>query len=92
MVDSVRTLDQILWVREIFGDSVAHVHLTAAERVLSARYAIRSEGYRYDDVTGDPVERGVRVLEGLDELVLDAGRLTPELLLGEVAGHLNLTP
>ena len=92
VVDSVRTMDQIRWVRRSFGDSVVHVHLTAAECVLSARYTFRSEGYRYTDVTGDPVERGVSVLEKSAELVLDTGRSTPEFLLGELAVHLHLIP
>ena len=92
VVDSVRTLDQIRWVRRTFGDSVAHVHLTAAECVLSARYTFRSEGYRYTDVTDDPVERGVSTLERSADLVLDTGRSTPELILGELVIHLHLPP
>ena len=74
-------------MRETFGNSVAHAHLTAAEGVLSAGYGSRSEGYRYCDVSGDRVELGVRALEGSAGLVLDASRLTPDLLLGKVAGH-----
>ena len=90
VVDSVRTLDQIRWVREAFGDSVAHVHLTAAEGVLSSRYGSRSEGYQYRDVSGDPVEQGVGALEGAAGLVLDTGTLTPESLLEKVAGYLGV--
>ena len=89
VVDSVRTLDQVRWVRETFGNSVAHVHFTAAEGVLSARYGSRSEGYRYCDVSGDRVELGVRALEGSAGLVLDTNCLTPDFLLGKVAGHLD---
>lgn len=88
VIDSVRTLDQIRWVRGTFGDSVVHVHLTAAEGVLSTRYECRSEGYRYRDVSGDSIEQGVRTLEGAGGLVLDTGSLTPDSLLEKVADYL----
>ena len=60
------------------------------EGVLSARYGSRSECYRYCDVSGDHVEFGVRAPEGSAGLVLDTSGLTPDLLLGRVAGHLGM--
>ena len=92
VVDSVRTLDQIWWLRDAFGGSVEHVHLVADVGVLSDRYSSRFEGYRYQDVSSDPVEQGVNVLAGSAGLVVDTGNLTLELVLGRVAGHLGLVP
>ena len=89
VVDSVRTLDQIWWVRDAFGSSVQHVHLTAAVKVLSDRYGSRSEGYRYQDVSDHSVEQGVNLLEASAGLVLDTGSLTPELVLEMVVDHLG---
>ena len=92
VVDSVRTLDQIWWVRDAFGGSVKHVHLLADADILSGRYSSRFEGYRYRDVSGDPVEQVVNVLAGSAGLVVDTGHSTPELTLGRVAGHLEIWP
>ena len=92
VVDSVRTLDQIRWVRDAFGGSVTHVHLVADVDVLSDRYNTRFEGYGYQDVSDDPVEQGVNILAGSAGLVVDTGHSTPELVLGRVAGHLGLVP
>ena len=92
VVDSVRTLDQIRWVRDAFGGSVTHMHLVADVDVLSDRYSSRFEGYGYQDVSDDPVEQSVNVLAGSAGLVVDTGHSTPELVLGRVAGHLGLVP
>ena len=92
VVDSVRTIDQIRWVREAFGEAVMHVHLIADVEVLADRYCTRFEGYEYQDVSDDPVERGVNVLAGSAELVVDTSRSEPELVLEKVAGRLGLVP
>ncbi len=92
VVDSVRTVDQIRWVREAFGEAVMHVHLITDVEVLAYRYGTRFEGYEYQDVSDDPVERGVNVLAGSAELVVDTSHLAPELVLEEVAGYLGLGP
>ena len=89
VVDSMRTLDQIRWVRDAFGESVEHVHLTADVEVLSDRYGYRSEGYQYHDVSDDPVEQGVNLLEASARLVLDTGCLTPELVIERVVCYLT---
>lgn len=90
VVDSVRTLDQVKWLRETFGASVKHVHLTASPEVLSSRYHSRSEGHRYQDVVADPVERRVGLLASSADLVVDTGCLGPDLIVERVADHLAL--
>ena len=92
VVDSVRTLDQIWWVRDAFGGSVEHVHLLADVDVLSDRYSSRFEGYGYQDVSDDPVEQRVNVLARSAGLAVDTGHSTPELVLGRVAGYLEIWP
>ena len=89
VVDSVRTLEQIRWVRDAFGESVGHVHLTADVEVLSVRYGYRFEGYQYQDVSDNPVEQRVNLLEASAGLVLDTGYLTPESVLERVVSHLT---
>ena len=91
VVDSVRTLDQIRWVRKTFGASVEHVHLTAHLDVLAGRYSSRSEGFEYAEIRNDPVERSVGVLVSYADLVIHTGGLGPESVLGLVADHLGLT-
>ena len=92
VVDSVRTLDQIWWIRDAFGGSVKHVHLLADVDVLSDRYSSKLEGYTSQDVSGDLVEQGVNVLAGSAGFVVDTSHSTPELVLRKVAGHLGLVP
>src|SRR5262245_57575698 len=41
VVDSVRILSQIDWIRRGFGPSVIHVHLEASDKDLRKRYAGR---------------------------------------------------
>ena len=90
VVDSVRTLDQVRWVRETYGPSVEHIHLTASDDVLATRYESRSEGYQYDEVRDDSVEKMVVFLSGSANVVIDTSYLHPESVLLEVVNHLGL--
>ena len=90
VVDSVRTLDQVRWVRETFGESVVHVHLIAGQNVLVDRYASRSEGYRYEEVSNDSVEQAVGVLASFANIVIDTTNCGPEAVLGQLAFHAGL--
>lgn len=90
VVDSVRTSDQVGWVRETFGESVVHVHLTASLDVLAGRYGSRSEGYRYEEVSNDPVEQAVGVLASSADIVIDTTNRSPEVVLGQLASYAGL--
>ena len=81
VVDSVRTLDQVRWVRERFGASMKHVHLTASPEVLVDRYCSRFEGHPYQDIGADPVEQMVGSLALWADLVVDTGILRPDSVL-----------
>ena len=90
VVDSVRALDQIRWVRETYGPSVQHIHLTASAEVLATRYESKSEGYQYDEVRDDPVEQTVWLLGESANVVIDTSYLCPESVLLQVVKHLGL--
>lgn len=90
VVDSVRTLDQVRWVREIFGGSVKHIHLKTSPDLLSFRYRSRSEGLSFEEVIADPVERGVVLLAPSADLVVDTGFQGPDTVLEHVADYLAL--
>ena len=81
VVDSVRTLDQIRWIRDTFGSSVRHIHLSADTETLSSRYGSRSEGYRYEEVSDHPVERAVGSLEMSADLVQGQSRNVTYLMV-----------
>ena len=87
VVDSVRTPDQVRWVRETFGEAVLHVHLTAGRSVLVGRYASRAEGYRYEEVSSDPVEQGVGALASSADIVIDTTNRTPRAVLRQLVSH-----
>ena len=90
VVDSVRTLDQIRWVRKAYDGAVLHVHLTAKLEILSRRYGFRFEGYNYEDVRDDPTERRIERLRETADLVIDTTGRSPDTVLGIVASHLGL--
>ena len=88
VVDSVRTLHQVRWVREGFGALVKHVHLTANPEVLADRHCCRFEGNSYQDIVADPVERRVGSLALWADLVVDTGILRPDSVLELLVGYL----
>ena len=90
VVDSVRTLDQVRWVRETFGESVKHIHLTASLERLSGRYHSRFEGLSYNEVVGDLVEQKVVFLALSADLVIDTESLDPDSVVDCVADNLGL--
>ena len=77
-------------MRETFGGSVKHVHLTASPEVLSGRYRSRFEGNRYQDVVADPVEQRVGLLASSADLVFDTEAMGSDLVLERVSDYLAL--
>lgn len=90
VVDSVRTVDQVRWIRGTFGASVTHVHLTASLEALSYRYHIRSEGLSYEEVVDDPVEERLGLLGSSADLVVDTEHLRFNPVVERVANYLLL--
>lgn len=99
VVDAVRNLDQIAAVRRgsAAGRSrVMHVHLTAEDRQLIARYNSRGRRGDADVPWSDAMlaagEVPVRALEAVADLVVDTTRVTPTDVAVRVGSRLRGTP
>ena len=95
IVDSVRILKQIRAIRQAYGFAVVHIHLTAPEHVLGARYITRKgTGFRelksYSAVERNPTEARVEELKNAADAVIDTARCTPTDVLVRAATHLGL--
>jgi|SRR5581483_6492489 len=97
IVDSVRILDQIRAIRQAYGFAVIHIHLTAPESVLRARYGKRKgTGLRelksYSEVERNRTEARVSQLKDAADVVIDTARCIPADVLVRAATHLGLYP
>jgi adenylosuccinate synthase len=94
IVDAVRIEAQIEAIRNSYGPSVVHVHLTAPKEVLSGRYSRRKGPVRelktYEGVKGDPTEAQVEELGSIADIVIDTKQSTPDDVVIRVASHLGL--
>ena len=94
LVDSVRIEAQVKAVRQAFGSTVTHVHLTASLQELSRRYRKRPKHLKelasYEDVRANPTERGVDKLKEIADVVVDTHRSTPDQVVVRVAARLGL--
>ena len=96
VVDSVKIQDQIGAIRDVYGSSVTHIHMTAPLDVLTSRYESResapsqAEHLRYQDVRSNGTESLVDGLSEVADVVIDSNRCTEEDVLVRVASHLRL--
>jgi adenylosuccinate synthase len=94
VVDAVRIESQIEVIRRAYGPRVFHVHLTAPEDVLAARYRNRTtdvqELPKYQDVRKNKTERHVEELARVSDVVMDTVRCTEGDVLIKAASHLGL--
>jgi adenylosuccinate synthase len=97
VVDSVRVASQVEALRGVLGSRVVHVHLSAPEQELAARYEQRRsraasdrEGASFEEARADATERGVEALADLADLVLNTQRHPSEAVLVQVASLLGL--
>lgn len=95
VVDAVRILDQVRAIRQAYGFSVVHIHLSAPEEVLAERYNNRvTSGIRelssYQAVRRNKTEEKVSELEAAADVVIDTARCRPEDVLVRAATHLDL--
>lgn len=84
LVDAVRKERQIEHFRSAFPKKVAHVHLTAPEDILMARYAKRIAPagsivpvVPYSVAVAHPNEQAARGLKGVADVVLDTSQFSP---------------
>jgi adenylosuccinate synthase len=96
VIDSTRIQGQIEAVRRAFGTAVHHVHLTANDEVLAARYRRRGsktkEFETYDEVRRSATERNVGTLANVADIVVDTARCTSDAVLLRATALLNLYP
>ena len=96
VVDSVKIREQIDAIRDSYGPSVTHVHMTAPLAVLTSRYESREsspsqeERLSYQDVRLNETESLVDGLSEIADVVIDSDRCTEEDVLVRVASHLRL--
>lgn len=97
IVDAVRIKAQVDALRDAYGTSVIHVHLTAPLEVLRKRYG-RRRGHRgftelssYDEVRASATERQVRTLLEDADVAIDTDRCTPQDVVVRAACHLGLS-
>ncbi|WP_434382881.1 adenylosuccinate synthetase [Melittangium boletus] len=97
VVDAVRVAAQVEALRQALGSRVLHVHLTAPEPELAARYDQRRahaasdpERTSFAEARADATERGVEALAARADLVLDTHRHPTEAVRVQVSALLGL--
>jgi adenylosuccinate synthase len=96
VLDSARIRGQIDSVRRAFGPIVHHIHLSASEQVLQARYearaAERDRETPFAKARSHPTERQVEQLSKIADVVVDTQRCTAEDVLVRATALLKLYP
>ena len=96
VVDSLRIEKQIDAIRDAYGATVTHIHMTAPVLELTQRYNERqqesgnSEFMTYEDVRRNSTEFLVDELQGVADVVVDSDRCTRQDVLVRVASRLGL--
>ena len=95
VVDAVRIFEQVHLIRQAFGPSVFHIHLTAPLEVLRQRYETkRANGLKefesYEDLRKNRTERNVQKLADIADVVINTARSTKADVVVRAASHLGL--
>ena len=94
ILDSARIQEQIDGIRRAFGRQTVHIHVTAPEGVLEARYAARhgsvAELPSYAEVRQNRTERRVERLATTADIVINSARCTPADVFVRAASALRL--
>lgn len=96
IVDSVRIQKQIDAIREAYGRSVTHIHMTAPSQVLEERYDNKQrqsetpDTATYAAVRSNETESVVDKLKSAADVVVDSNRSTERDVLVRVASRLGL--
>jgi len=96
VVDSVRIAGQVKAIREAYGATVHHIHLTAEATELAARYTNRqsrtAEFSEYSDVGRSRTEKNIGALAALADIVVATDRCTEDAVLTRSTALLGLYP
>lgn len=94
IVDSVRTLEQIESIRDSFGRTVTHIHLTAPRSSLEERYERREhkelEFRTYSDAARNATESRVESLADYCDVLIDTSLSTHDDVLVRAAARIGL--
>lgn len=83
LVDAVRKKRQVEHFRELLGGNIRHIHLTAPEEILRARYTER--GGSYDEVVAHPNEVNARSLITIADEVVHTTEASPHHIAEQIA-------
>lgn len=88
LLDAVRKPRQVEHFRTHFGPAIRHIHLTAPEDVLMARYATRPDASQttYEQAIGHSNERTSRSLINAADDVFDTSRMEANEIAAVVMG------
>lgn len=96
VVDSVRIIGQIDAIRRAYGAEVHHIHLTATDEELRARYEGRSreddDAVPYNELKRNRTERDIEKLADVADIVVSTDRCSEEAVLVRATALLNLYP
>lgn len=94
IVNSARIQEQIDGIRRAFGRQTVHIHVTAPDHVLEARYIARhgsvEELPTYAEVRQNRTERRVERLAATADIVIDSALCTREDVFVRAASALHL--
>jgi adenylosuccinate synthase len=94
LVDAVRIENQVEAIRQAYGPRVFHLHLTAPDEVLSARYYSRKTDVKemksYEEVRKNRTEKQIEQLAQIADVVIDTKRCTELDVFVKAASHLGL--
>ena len=100
IVDSVRIAGQVQHLRDMFGDKVWHVHLTASKPLLEKRFASRKEKgdsavnefATYEEVRANATEAEIEKLGEIANVRIITDRLEPGSVATLAVENLGLFP
>ncbi|MDO1449510.1 adenylosuccinate synthetase [Rhodocytophaga aerolata] len=101
VVDSVRILGQIQYMREAYSYFVYHIHLEASVQTLEKRFSQRGEDIdlppdkqleKYSQYKSDPTEAQVNSLREEADLIIDTDKCNAEDVFIRVASFFRLLP
>lgn len=96
LIDAVRTREQIGHLREAYGQTFIHIHITAPYEIVKKRYedrgSVADSGVPYDQVRADTTETGVWLLDRVADRVVENFNCEPASLLAKAVAGLGLFP
>jgi len=95
VVDSVRTADQVKYIRQ-GGWGVLHVHLSASAPTLAERYKSKAcaagETVEYDELAKNRTEKKVDSLADIADVVIDTDRCSADDVYARIAARTEIRP